>query len=134
MVRTQCSFLERGVSVLDTWSGRDENTTDVANGIWEIHAEYTSLLSLSATSSQSWLGSIIKSVKCERSKCGVAYLATMNESVVKSMMALTLSYTYLVGCGQSFFVCCLVNWGSTDNLLLLQISRGVVWQTRDLHL
>ena len=24
--------------------------------------------------------------------------------------------------------------GSTDDLLLLQISKGVVWQTRDLHL
>ena len=32
------------------------------------------------------------------------------------------------------FVCCLVHRGSTDDLLLLQISSGVVWQTRDLHL
>ena len=32
------------------------------------------------------------------------------------------------------FVCCLVDRGSTDYLLLLQISSGFVWQTRDLHL
>ena len=31
-------------------------------------------------------------------------------------------------------MCCLVHLGSTDDLLLLQISIGVVWQTRDLHL
>ena len=36
--------------------------------------------------------------------------------------------------GPELFVCCLVNRGSTDDLLLLQISSGVVWQTRDLHL
>ena len=30
--------------------------------------------------------------------------------------------------------CCLIQWGSTGDLLLLQISSGVVWQTRDLHL
>ena len=32
------------------------------------------------------------------------------------------------------FVCCLVHQGATDDLLLLQISSGVVWQTRDLYL
>ena len=39
----------------------------------------------------------------------------------------------LVGWDRSSFVCCLVHRGSTDDLLL-QISSGVVWQTRDLHL
>ena len=48
-----------------------------------------------------------------------------------SMMAPTLSYLFqLVGTGA--FVCCLVHRGSTDDML--QISSGVVWQTRDLHL
>ena len=46
------------------------------------------------------------------------------------MIAPTLSYSFeLVGIGA--FVCCLVHRGSTD---LLQISSGVVSQTRDLHL
>ena len=40
----------------------------------------------------------------------------------------------LVGWDRSSFACCLVHRGSTDALLLLQISSGVVWQTRDLHL
>ena len=31
-------------------------------------------------------------------------------------------------------MCYLVHRGSTDHLLLLQISSGVVWQTRDLHM
>ena len=35
---------------------------------------------------------------------------------------------------RSSFVCCLVHRGSTDDLLLLQISSGVVWQNRDLQL
>ena len=35
--------------------------------------------------------------------------------------------------GPELFVCCLVHWGSTDDLLL-QISSGVAGQTRDLHL
>ena len=39
---------------------------------------------------------------------------------------------YRVGTGA--FVCCLVHRGSTDDLLLLKISSGVVWQTRDLDL
>ena len=39
-----------------------------------------------------------------------------------------------VGWDRSSFVCCLVQRGSTDELLLLQIYIGVVWQTRDLHL
>ena len=39
-----------------------------------------------------------------------------------------------IGWDMSSFVCCLVYQGSTGNLLLLQISSGVVWQTRDLHL
>ena len=34
----------------------------------------------------------------------------------------------------SSFVCCLVHRGSTDDLLLLQISSGVVWQSSDLQL
>ena len=34
----------------------------------------------------------------------------------------------------SFFFCCLVHRGSTDDLLLLKISSGVVWQNRDIHL
>ena len=40
----------------------------------------------------------------------------------------------LVGWDRSFFVCSLVHQGSNDDLLLLQISNCVVWQTRDLHL
>ena len=40
----------------------------------------------------------------------------------------------LVGWNRSSFVCCLVHRGLTDDLLLLQISSGVVWQTRDLYL
>ena len=40
----------------------------------------------------------------------------------------------LVGCDQSSFVCCLVHRCSTDNLLLLQISSVVVWQSKDLQL
>ena len=35
----------------------------------------------------------------------------------------------LVGWDRSSFVCCLVLRGSTDDLLLLQFSSGVVWQT-----
>ena len=35
---------------------------------------------------------------------------------------------------RSSFVCCVVLRGSTDYLLLLQISGDVVWLTRDLHL
>ena len=31
-------------------------------------------------------------------------------------------------------MCCLVQRGSTDDLLLLQVSSGVVWQSRDLQL
>ena len=40
----------------------------------------------------------------------------------------------LVGVDRSSFVCCLVHTGSTDDLLLLQISSGGVWQSRDLQL
>ena len=40
----------------------------------------------------------------------------------------------LVGCDWSSFVCCLVPRGSTDDLLLLQISSCVGWQTRDLQI
>ena len=40
----------------------------------------------------------------------------------------------LVDWDRSSFVSCLVHRGSTDDLLLLQISSGVIWQTRDLHL
>ena len=40
----------------------------------------------------------------------------------------------IVGWGRSSFVCCLVHWGSTYDLLLLQVSSGVDWQSRDLQL
>ena len=40
----------------------------------------------------------------------------------------------LVGWDWSSFVCCLVHRGLTNYFLLLRISNGVVWQTRDLHL
>ena len=33
-----------------------------------------------------------------------------------------------------FFICCLVHRGSTDDLHLLHISSGIVWQSRDLQL
>ena len=36
--------------------------------------------------------------------------------------------------GPELYVCCSVHRGSTDDLLLLQVSSGVVRQTRDLHL
>ena len=45
-----------------------------------------------------------------------------------------LKHFILVGWDRSPFVCCLVHRGSTDDLLMLQISSGVVWQTRDLYL
>ena len=45
-----------------------------------------------------------------------------------------LKLLILVGWDRSFFVCCLVHRGSTDDLLLLQISSCVVWQTREIHL
>ena len=55
------------------------------------------------------------------------------DRVSDSFMAPTLSYSFkLVGTGACVY--CLVHRGSTDDLLLLQISSGVVWQTRDLHL
>ena len=38
----------------------------------------------------------------------------------------------LVGLGPE--LCCLVYWSSTGDLLLLQISSGVIWQSRDLQL
>ena len=44
-----------------------------------------------------------------------------------SMMARPIHFSWLVPE-------LLVHRGSTDDLLLLQISSGVVWQTRDLHL
>ena len=40
----------------------------------------------------------------------------------------------LVGWDRCSFVCCLAHRGSTDDLLLLQISSCFVWKTRDLHL
>ena len=40
----------------------------------------------------------------------------------------------LFGWGQGSFVCCLVHRGSTDDLLLLQNSSGVVWQSSELQL
>ena len=40
----------------------------------------------------------------------------------------------LVGWDRSSFVCCLVHLDSTDDLLLLQISIGVITQSRDLQL
>ena len=48
-------------------------------------------------------------------------------------MAPTLKLYTLVGWDRSFFVCCLVHRGSSDDLLL-QISSGAVWQSRDLQL
>ena len=51
------------------------------------------------------------------------------DRVSDSLMAQTL-----IGWDRSSFVCCLVHRGSTDDLMLLQISSGVVWPTRDLHL
>ena len=36
--------------------------------------------------------------------------------------------------GPELFRLLLVHWGSSDDLLLLQISSYVVWQTMDLHL
>ena len=36
--------------------------------------------------------------------------------------------------GPYSFICCLVHRGSTDDLILRQISNGVVWQSRDLQL
>ena len=38
----------------------------------------------------------------------------------------------LVGWDRSSFVCCLVHRGSTDAVLLVQISSGVVWQSSEL--
>ena len=35
---------------------------------------------------------------------------------------------------RSSFVCCLVHRGTSHDLYLLQISNGVVWQSRDLQL
>ena len=40
----------------------------------------------------------------------------------------------LVGWDRRSLVCYLVNQDSTDDLILFQISRGVVWQSRDLQL
>ena len=40
----------------------------------------------------------------------------------------------LVGWDRISFVCCLVHRGSTDDLLLFQISSGVVRQTRETQL
>ena len=51
----------------------------------------------------------------------------------ESMMAPALSYSFKLVWTRTF-VCCLVQRGSLNDLLLLLISSGVVWQTRDLHL
>ena len=40
----------------------------------------------------------------------------------------------LVGWDRRSSVCCFVHRGSTDNLLLLQISSDVVWQSMDIQL
>ena len=40
----------------------------------------------------------------------------------------------LVGWNRSSFVCCLVHRSSTGDLLLPQISSGVVWQSKDIQL
>ena len=61
------------------------------------------------------------------------FKSTTVDRASDSMMAPTKSYSFeLVGTGA--FVCCLDHQGSTDDLLLLQIFSGVVWQTRDLNL
>ena len=58
----------------------------------------------------------------------------MQTSGVRLFDGPDLKLFILVGWDRSSFVCCLVHRRSTDDLLLLQISSGVVWQTRDLHL
>ena len=50
-----------------------------------------------------------------------------------SILAPALSYSFKL-VGTEAIVCCLVHRVSTDDLLLLQITSGVVWHTRDLHL
>ena len=57
-----------------------------------------------------------------------------NLHVLISLCSQVFKLFISVGWDRSSFVCCLAHWGSTDDLLLLQISSGVVWQTRDLHL
>ena len=57
-----------------------------------------------------------------------------NGSCVRLYDGPGLKLFILIGWDRSYFVCCLVHRGSTDDLFLLQISRCVVWQTRDLHL
>ena len=49
-----------------------------------------------------------------------------------SMIAIKLFI--FVGWDRSSFVCCLIHRGSTDDLLLLQISSGVIRQSRDFQL
>ena len=58
----------------------------------------------------------------------------MNLSGVRLYDGPGLKLFILVGRDQSSFVCCLVQRGSIDDLPLLQISSGVVWQSRDLQL
>ena len=45
-----------------------------------------------------------------------------------------LKLSILVGLDRSYFVCCFVHRGSTNDLLLLQTSSVVVWRSRDLQL
>ena len=54
--------------------------------------------------------------------------------IVLCILKLSIKLFILVSWDRSSFVSCLVHWGSTDALLLLQISSDVVWQSRDLQL
>ena len=61
------------------------------------------------------------------------FICTPLDRPSDSMMGPDLKLLILVGLDWSSFVYCLVHRGSFDDLLL-QISCGVVWQTRDLKL
>ena len=65
---------------------------------------------------------------------GALFDCTPVDRASDSMMAPHLRHFILGGWDRSSFVCCLVNRSSTDDLLLLQTSSGIVWQSRDIHL
>ena len=54
--------------------------------------------------------------------------------ILPNMHRLTVQCKFDQNRIETTFVCCLVYQGSTDDPLLLQISSGVVWKTRELHL
>ena len=60
----------------------------------------------------------------------VLFSCTPVDQASDSMMARPAFWLVVTGS----FVRCLVHRSSTDDLPLLKISRGVVWQTRDHHL